>query len=123
MQKEAMQFSAQVHTVMNSARSAVRCAAIGAHEKIASILSTRMETEKLKLEHGLEQIKSKTLDDIPERRAYPKIHPRFRNPDPPYQTWSGRGKQPPARSMLFAICRSLAVSMASYGCCEGAALV
>jgi DNA-binding protein H-NS len=100
------------------------------HEKIASILSTRisilstrMETEKLKLEHRLEQIKSKTLDDIPERRAFPKIHPRFRNPDPPYQTWSGRGKQPTARSMLFAICRSLAVSMASYGCCEGAALV
>jgi DNA-binding protein H-NS len=62
------------------------------HQEIASILSTKMEAEKLKLERRLEQIERKTLQ--PQRRPYPKVHPKFRNPDPPHQTWSGRGKQP-----------------------------
>jgi DNA-binding protein H-NS len=30
----------------------------------------------------------------PERRPYPKVHPKFRNPKPLHQTWSGRGLQP-----------------------------
>jgi DNA-binding protein H-NS len=64
------------------------------HQEIASILSTKMEAEKLKLEKRLEQIERKTVDEGPQRRPYPKVHPKFRNPDPPHQTWSGRGKQP-----------------------------
>ncbi len=28
------------------------------------------------------------------RRAYPKVLPKFRNPDEPSQPWTGRGKQP-----------------------------
>jgi DNA-binding protein H-NS len=28
------------------------------------------------------------------RRSYPKVYPKYRNPDEPSETWSGRGKQP-----------------------------
>jgi DNA-binding protein H-NS len=64
------------------------------HEEIASILSTKMEAEKLKLQKRLEQIEGKIPDKAPERRPYPKVYPRYRNPNPPHQSWSGRGKQP-----------------------------
>jgi DNA-binding protein H-NS len=64
------------------------------HEEIASMLATKMEAERLKLKKRLEQITGKTSDEAPKRRPYPKVHPMFRNPDPPHQTWSGRGKQP-----------------------------
>jgi DNA-binding protein H-NS len=29
-----------------------------------------------------------------ERRAYPRVFPKYRNPNEPSETWSGRGKQP-----------------------------
>jgi DNA-binding protein H-NS len=65
------------------------------HEEIASILSTKMKAEKLKLEkwlvelgHGL----GETL--VRQRRPYPKVHLKFRNPQPPHETWSGRGRRP-----------------------------
>ena len=64
------------------------------HEEIASILAKKMEAEKRKLETRLDQLEKKSPDRPAERRAYPKVYPRFRNPDPPHQTWSGRGKQP-----------------------------
>jgi DNA-binding protein H-NS len=63
------------------------------HEEIAFIVSTKMETEKSKLEERLQRL-GHTLDKAPDRRPYPKVHPKFRNPDSPHQTWSGRGKQP-----------------------------
>src|SRR5437763_3827981 len=28
------------------------------------------------------------------RRKYPKVFPKYRNPQTPHETWSGRGKQP-----------------------------
>jgi DNA-binding protein H-NS len=64
------------------------------HEEIASILSTKMEAEKLRLQKRLEQLEGKTSDKAPERRPYPKVYPKYRNPNPPHQSWSGRGKQP-----------------------------
>jgi DNA-binding protein H-NS len=64
------------------------------HEQITSILSAKMQAEKLKLEKRLEQIGGKALDVARQRRPYPEVFPRFRNPEPPHQTWSGRGKQP-----------------------------
>lgn len=59
------------------------------HEEIASILTAKMEAEKLKLQRRLEQIQGKT-----PHRAYPKAYPKFRNPEPPHQTWAGRGMKP-----------------------------
>jgi DNA-binding protein H-NS len=77
------------------------------HEEIASVLAAKMEAERLKLKKRLEQITGKTPDEAPKRRPYPKVHPMFRNPDPPHQTWSGRGKQPKWISEFLARGKSL----------------
>jgi DNA-binding protein H-NS len=62
------------------------------HEEIASMLAAKMQAEKLKLEKRLDQLGVRVVHDV--RRPYPEVHPKFRNPNPPHQTWSGRGKQP-----------------------------
>jgi DNA-binding protein H-NS len=64
------------------------------HEEITSVLLTTMEAEKLKLEKRLNHLRARIVHDLQQRRPYPEIHPKFRNPNPPHQTWSGRGKQP-----------------------------
>jgi DNA-binding protein H-NS len=66
------------------------------HEKIRAILSKKMESEKTLLEVRIKELQGKlgiTSDRAP-RRPYPKVDPKFRNPELPHQTWSGRGKQP-----------------------------
>jgi DNA-binding protein H-NS len=73
------------------------------HEKVASTVAATMQAEKLKLEKRLELMEGKTSDETSERRRrYPKVHPRFRNPDSPHQTWSGRGLQPHWMRKLLA---------------------
>ena len=62
------------------------------HEEIASILAAKMEAEKLKLEKRLDQLGARIVHDL--RRSYPEVQQKFRNPNPPHQTWAGRGKQP-----------------------------
>jgi DNA-binding protein H-NS len=62
------------------------------HEEIASMLAAKMQAEKLKLQKRLDQLGVEVVHDV--RRPYPEVHPKFRNPNPPHQTWSGRGKQP-----------------------------
>jgi DNA-binding protein H-NS len=64
------------------------------HEEITSVLLRTMEAEKLKLEKRLNHLRSRIVHDLQQRRPYPEIRPKFRNPNPPHQTWSGRGKQP-----------------------------
>jgi DNA-binding protein H-NS len=32
--------------------------------------------------------------ETPERRSYPTVFPKFRNPEQPSETWAGRGKKP-----------------------------
>jgi DNA-binding protein H-NS len=63
------------------------------HTEVVAKLSIKIEAEKRKLEQRLAQL------DIPEnkpnaRRPYPKVRPKYRNPERPSETWSGRGKQP-----------------------------
>ena len=80
------------------------------HETIASILSTRIRAEKLKLEKRLDKLGRKlgnATHETAQRRPYPKVHPKFRNPEPPHQTWSGRGLQPRWVSELVAAGKSL----------------
>jgi DNA-binding protein H-NS len=36
----------------------------------------------------------KSPEEFLERRPYPKVRPKFRNPANPAETWSGRGKMP-----------------------------
>jgi DNA-binding protein H-NS len=78
------------------------------HERIGKLLSERIVTEKRQLEtrllrlnagnaargrvrQGLEIIEAKSKRP---RRKYPKVFPKYRNSEAPFETWSGRGKQP-----------------------------
>jgi DNA-binding protein H-NS len=72
------------------------------HEQIGQVLSVRLTSEKRELEKRLAQLRresevhsASTAFDVPrERRKYPRVYPKYRNPDEPSETWSGRGKQP-----------------------------
>ena len=82
------------------------------YEEIISILEPKIETEKLKLERRLAELRLGPAgefhgDDRPERRPYPKVHPKYRNPDRPVETWSGRGKQPRWVSALLQSGRNI----------------
>jgi len=64
------------------------------HEKTRAILSTKLDAEKHELERRLAQLSGSIQYKEKARRPYPKVHPKYRNPDRPSETWSGRGKQP-----------------------------
>jgi len=66
------------------------------HEKLVAELGQKITEEKAKLETRLRQINSTRLESngSPERRPYPKVHPKYRNPKNPQEAWAGRGKQP-----------------------------
>ena len=75
------------------------------HEEISQVLSVRLTSEKRELEKRLAQLRreketrhtepAEALPSVPrERRQYPRVFPKYRNPDEPSETWSGRGKQP-----------------------------
>jgi DNA-binding protein H-NS len=58
------------------------------HEEVKGILVAKIEAQKLKLEKRIEQLQGNA------KRPYPKVTPKFQNPELPDQTWSGRGQQP-----------------------------
>jgi DNA-binding protein H-NS len=78
------------------------------HEEISRTLSVRLTSEKRELEKRLAQLhrekemrqsepavaRSSKKDAPRERRKYPRVFPKYRNPNEPSETWSGRGKQP-----------------------------
>lgn len=76
------------------------------HEEVSRILSARITSEKRELEKRLAVLnRGRGLiegDDAKQshngggkpRRKYPRVFPKFRNPQVPHETWSGRGKQP-----------------------------
>jgi len=75
------------------------------HEEIGSVLSTRIEAEKLELEKRLaaihrlmaspeEQTGATSMPRAKTRRKYPRVLPKYRNPQSPSETWAGRGKLP-----------------------------
>jgi DNA-binding protein H-NS len=76
------------------------------HEEISRLLSVRLTSEKRELEKRLEQLRRdkqvpakhsngslKELARAP-RRKYPRVYPKYQNPQTPSETWSGRGKTP-----------------------------
>jgi DNA-binding protein H-NS len=63
------------------------------HAEISSVLATRIAAEKTKLEKRLRQLQSSESPQR-ERRPYPQVFPKYRNPAEPSETWAGRGKQP-----------------------------
>lgn len=76
------------------------------HEELTKILSEKIVAEKLELEKRLAQLNraekigeagsalGETKTNQPPRRKYPKVLPKYCNPEVPSETWSGRGKQP-----------------------------
>jgi DNA-binding protein H-NS len=76
------------------------------YEELSNVLSSRMTLEKRELEKRLAQLHREEQAIVPdlnyqrgraeqrERRAYPRVLPKYRNPENPAETWSGRGKQP-----------------------------
>jgi DNA-binding protein H-NS len=65
------------------------------HEEVRTILAKKLDGEKRELERRLVLL-NRRAEDKPtaRRRPYPKVHPKYRNPERPSETWSGRGKQP-----------------------------
>src|ERR1700730_5466691 len=64
---------------------------------ISDILAARIAEEKKFIEERLFRLRANSLPEFvnnPERGQYPRVFPKFRNPDDPSQTWAGRGKQP-----------------------------
>ena len=78
------------------------------HEEIIHVLAARLTAEKRELEKRLAQlrrekgempqskpVKQDLKKDSPgPRRKYPKVFPKYRNPNDPSEAWSGRGKKP-----------------------------
>jgi DNA-binding protein H-NS len=70
------------------------------HEEIGRLLSARLTLEKRELEERLQQLRQKPLRSgaanivRAPRRKYPRVHPKYRNSQQPFETWSGRGKTP-----------------------------
>jgi DNA-binding protein H-NS len=76
------------------------------HVEIGRLLSVKLTSEKRELEKRLARLRREKelpqseavdgqLKDAPrERRSYPRVLPKYQNPNEPSETWSGRGKQP-----------------------------
>jgi DNA-binding protein H-NS len=70
------------------------------HEEISRVLSVRLTSEKDELEKRLGQLRRDkqvpSLKDLARapRRKYPRVHPKYQNPQVPGETWAGRGKTP-----------------------------
>jgi len=75
------------------------------HIEIGRFLSVRLNSEKRELEKRLARLRRE--NELPqmeaeivgqnasrERRKYPRVLPKYQNPNEPSETWSGRGKQP-----------------------------
>jgi DNA-binding protein H-NS len=80
------------------------------HEKIIQLLDEKLQQEARKLQRQLDELGRKfggPPSDIPQRRPYPKVEPKFRNPEAPSDTWSGRGKQPRWMTELLVAGREL----------------
>ena len=88
------------------------------HEEIATRLAAALTAEKSVLENRLRRLqrgieiqhatndakssrhakssdaKSSDAKSSTERRPYPAVVPKYRNPERPSETWAGRGKKP-----------------------------
>src|ERR1700757_2343736 len=60
------------------------------HVEVSRLLQLRIQTEKKRLEERLKLLET----PVSGRRPYPRVFPKYRNPDQPSETWAGRGKRP-----------------------------
>jgi DNA-binding protein H-NS len=66
------------------------------HESVVTELAHQIAREQAVLEDLLRQLGSTVSNNESkrERRPYPKVLPKYRNPEDRSETWAGRGKQP-----------------------------
>jgi DNA-binding protein H-NS len=65
--------------------------------EITAVLARRISAEKRQLEQRLQKLRASSPSNANprrERRPYPQVFPKYRNPAKPSETWAGRGKQP-----------------------------
>jgi DNA-binding protein H-NS len=73
-------------------------------EEFETLLAAKIAVEITELERRIDRLsvvngraaraeKSSKIAK-PPRRPYPEVVPKYRSPTPPFETWSGRGKQP-----------------------------
>jgi DNA-binding protein H-NS len=67
------------------------------HVEISNVLAGKIATEKRQLERRLGMLQATSRSSPSawrERRPYPQVFPKYRNPSKPSETWAGRGKLP-----------------------------
>jgi len=64
------------------------------YEELVAELTRKMATEKTRLDERLHKLVPADDTLMHERRPYPKVLPKYRNPKNPTETWAGRGRQP-----------------------------
>jgi DNA-binding protein H-NS len=66
------------------------------HMEIDAVLTRRISAQKRQLDQQLRQLGSGAFEGNVRRegRPYPRVLPKYRNPDKPSETWAGRGKLP-----------------------------
>jgi DNA-binding protein H-NS len=66
------------------------------HLEVRKALARKISAEKKRLERQLEELRSNGAPSLHrrERRPYPRVLPKYQNPEKPEETWAGRGKQP-----------------------------
>ena len=73
------------------------------HEALAAELTDKIAAERARLQERLQKLGSverqgrgaaKAGKEPWQRRPYPKVLPKYRNPKSRGETWAGRGKQP-----------------------------
>jgi len=66
------------------------------YTELGSKLTAKLEAEATLLQQRLDELQRR-VSAVPARCSGKSKHaavPKFRNPHPPFQTWSGRGTQP-----------------------------
>jgi DNA-binding protein H-NS len=65
-------------------------------ERIATALGAKLLAEKQLIEDRMRKLNLTAQHDQigRTRRSYPIVFPKYRNPEQPSETWTGRGKQP-----------------------------
>lgn len=65
------------------------------YEQVSAVLVHKIAAEKTKLEDRLRKLQTGIpVGSSPIRRPYPRVLPKYQNPNDAAETWSGRGKQP-----------------------------
>ena len=74
------------------------------HVELKAILAAKIAAEVRELERRIDRLNAvidtnkradrSSKSAIPPRRPYPAVLPKYRNLTAPFETWSGRGKQP-----------------------------